>query len=163
MDLRKEIKLSDLVPKRGKKKDKTGDDFAELEPRAEKAKAEKPKKVKEKRKRSKKSRGSSNGGLEIVGLKVGATGMTAAQVVNNGGKKVVRLAHEALPAGVVDGGEVRDPAALGEAMANFFAAHSLPRKGVRLGLANSRIGVRVIEIAGIEDDKQLENAIGFRA
>jgi len=34
---------------------------------------------------------------------------------------------------------------------------------VRLGLANSRIGVRTIEIAGIDDESQLENAIGFRA
>jgi type IV pilus assembly protein PilM len=34
---------------------------------------------------------------------------------------------------------------------------------VRLGIANNRIGVRILEIAGIEDPKQLENAIRFRA
>ncbi|HZO96730.1 MAG TPA: type IV pilus assembly protein PilM [Gaiellaceae bacterium] len=105
----------------------------------------------------------SLGTSEIVGLKIGATGISAAQVVNNGGKEVVRIARAPLPHGVVDGGEVRDPVALGEALAEFFATNSLPRKGVRLGLANSRIGVRVIEIAGIEDERQLENAIGFRA
>lgn len=139
MDLRKEIKLSDLVPKR-----------------LPKAAAPAP------AKRAGRAR-STSGSLELVGLKVGATGITAAHVLNNGGKKVVRLAHESLAPGVVDAGEVRDPAALGEALADFFAKHSLPRRNVRLGLANSRIGVRVIEISGIEDERQLENAIGFRA
>src|SRR5207249_6835775 len=104
-----------------------------------------------------------NGASEIVGLRVGATGISAAHVVNNGGKDVVRIARAPLPYGVVDGGEVRDPVALGKALSDFFAANSLPRRGVRLGLANSRIGVRVIEVAGIDDEQQLENAIGFRA
>jgi type IV pilus assembly protein PilM len=139
MDLRKEIKLSDFVPKRG--------------PRPAKQNA---------RKASNRRKGAATPS-EIVGLKVGATGISAAQVVNNGGKHVVRIARSPLPHGVVDGGEVRDPSALGSALSEFFTAHSLPRKGVRLGLANSRIGVRVIEVAGIEDESQLENAIGFRA
>jgi type IV pilus assembly protein PilM len=145
MDLRKEIKLSDLVPKRA--------------PRAPKA-DKKPKTTKTKKSSA---RGRGNGTAEIVGLKIGATGVSAAQVVNNGGKKVVRVARGPLPHGVVDGGEVRDPVALGEALSEFFSKNSLPRRGVRLGLANSRIGVRVIEVAGIEDERQLENAIGFRA
>jgi len=142
MDLRKEIKLSDLVPKRA--------------PRA-------PKADKKPKKKSSSTRGRTSGTAEIVGLKIGATGVSAAQIVNNGGKKVVRFAHGPLPHGVVDGGEVRDPVALGEALSEFFGKNSLPRRGIRLGLANSRIGVRVIEVAGIEDERQLENAIGFRA
>lgn len=153
MDLKKEIKLSDLVPKRGKRQD---DKPAKAGKAAKTAKTAKTAKDD-----SSRSRNSSPTG--VVGLKVGATGMTAVQVVNNGGKTVLRLAHAPLPAGIVDGGEVRDPAGLGAALAEFFAANGLPRKGVRLGLANSRIGVRVIEISGIEDERQLENAIGFRA
>jgi len=143
MDLRKEIKLSDLVPKR--------------RPRPAGSKPEKTKKAK---RAAKSKSGVSNA---IVGLKVGATGISAAHIVNNGGREVVRIARAPLPHGVVDGGEVRDPAALGRALADFFSANSLPRRGVRLGLANSRIGVRVIEVAGIDDEAQLENAIGFRA
>jgi type IV pilus assembly protein PilM len=145
MDLRKEIKLSDLVPKRRPRKDGT-------KPEAKKAK-----------KAKKAAKGKSTGTSEIVGLKVGATGISAAQIVNNGGRQVVRIARTPLPHGVVDGGEVRDPAALGNALSEFFSANSLPRRNVRLGLANSRIGVRVIEVAGIDDEQQLENAIGFRA
>ena len=34
---------------------------------------------------------------------------------------------------------------------------------MRLGIANNRIGVRTFEIAGIDDQKQLANAIRFRA
>jgi type IV pilus assembly protein PilM len=45
----------------------------------------------------------------------------------------------------------------------FFRKHKLPRQGVRLGIANNRIGVRILEIAGIDDPKQLENAIRYRA
>src|SRR5919201_335374 len=136
MDLRKELKLSDLLPKRPARKPK----------RQAKNAARRPDKS-----------------TDVVGLKIGATALTAAHVINNGGKKVLRVARAPLAPGIVGGGEVRDPIALGEALANFFAAHSLPRRGVRLGLANSRIGVRVIEIAGIEDEQQLENAIAFRA
>src|SRR5213079_1652183 len=44
-----------------------------------------------------------------------------------------------------------------------FRKNGLPRQGVRLGIANNRIGVRIFEIAGIGDAKQLENAIRFRA
>jgi type IV pilus assembly protein PilM len=137
MDLKKEIKLSDFLPKRsqgGAKRQSGG-------------------------LRSNRSRASG----EIVGLKIGATGIRAAVVVNNGGKRLVRTAQAPLPTGVVDDGEVRDPFRLGEALATFFAGTGLPRKGVRLGLSNSRIGVRVIEVAGVDDERQLENAISFRA
>jgi type IV pilus assembly protein PilM len=34
---------------------------------------------------------------------------------------------------------------------------------VRIGIANNRIGVRTIEVSGIEDEQQLANAVRFRA
>jgi type IV pilus assembly protein PilM len=45
----------------------------------------------------------------------------------------------------------------------FFARHKLPRKNVRIGIASNRIGVRIFDMIGIADDKQLANAIQFRA
>ena len=45
----------------------------------------------------------------------------------------------------------------------FFKQHKLPKRGVRLGIANNRIGVRTFELTGIDDPKQLANAIRFRA
>jgi type IV pilus assembly protein PilM len=100
---------------------------------------------------------------EVVGLEIGASKVAAAYVVNNGDSELRQLVRQPLAPGLVAGGEVRDPAGLGDALDEFFARHELPRRGVRLGLGNTRVGVRVIEIPVIEDEVQLENAISFRA
>jgi len=60
-------------------------------------------------------------------------------------------------------GELRDPDELAAVLQGFFERHKLPKKGVRLGISNNRIGVRVFEIEGVTDARQLENAIRFRA
>jgi type IV pilus assembly protein PilM len=99
----------------------------------------------------------------VTGLKIGASQLAAAQVHNNGGPELVQIARQELAPGVIVGGELRDPDALADALKDFFKRHKLPRQGVRLGLANNRIGVRIFEIGGIDDVKQLENAIRFRA
>ena len=52
---------------------------------------------------------------------------------------------------------------LADALREFFRSHNLPKRNVRLGIANNRIGVRSFEIIGIDDPKQLDNAIRFRA
>jgi type IV pilus assembly protein PilM len=138
MDLNKEIKLSDLV-RRPKKKPKraTGTRAAGA-----------------KRKRKQ----------EIVGLKIGASQIAASRVVNNGGPaKLEQLARVPLEPGVVVGGEVRDVPALATALDRFFTDHELPRRGIRLGLGTNRIGVRTLDIDGIEDERQLANAVRFRA
>src|SRR3954468_1241751 len=99
----------------------------------------------------------------VVGLKVGASQLAAARIQNNGVPELMQIARQDLDPGVIVGGELRDPDALAEALKDFFKHHKLPRQGVRLGIANNRIGVRVFDIAGIEDVKQLENAVRFRA
>jgi type IV pilus assembly protein PilM len=140
MDLKQEIKLSDLFGR------KSGGS---------------PKPAKQKSKPSKKP--VSHGNKEYVGLELGSSQIAAAHVTNNGDKKLHKLHREQLPAGIMSGGEVRDPVALGAALASFFEKYDLPKKNVRLGLANTRVGVRLIEIAGVENEDQLTNAIGFRA
>jgi type IV pilus assembly protein PilM len=156
-------------------------------PKAKKPKAEKPadppKEPKEpKAKREKKPRtrlrdvkislpkpaskahsGSGHPVKRLVGLKVGASQLAAARIVNNGAAELVQVARQPLEQGVVVGGEVRDPEALALALKQFFSRNKLPRKNVRLGIASNRIGVRVFDLVGIEDEKQLENAIRFRA
>jgi type IV pilus assembly protein PilM len=99
----------------------------------------------------------------IVGLKIGASQIAAAQIVNKGGPRVVRLARIPLDRGVVVGGELRESEELTAALKTFFRKNKLPRNTVRLGISNNRIGVRTFEITGIEDPKQLANAIRFRA
>jgi len=140
VDLTKEIKFSDLVPRR-------------------------------KRKQAVSTKLAGTGGgrsrrpskRELVGLKVGASQLAAARVVNNGSANLVQLARQPLERGVVVGGEVRDVPALARALDSFFEENKLPRRGVRLGLATNRIGVRAFDVDGIADEKQLANAIRFRA
>ena len=99
---------------------------------------------------------------KLVGLKIGASQIAAAQLVNNGAPELVHVFREPLEPGVVVSGEIRDPDTLGDALKRFFDLHKLPKRGVRLGLSNNRIGVRVFDIDGVADE-QLENAIRFRA
>jgi type IV pilus assembly protein PilM len=142
MDLKKEIKLSDLVRRPARAKKPGTRSFPESGSNKSRA-------------RKKKS--------ELVGLKIGATQLAASRVANNGSPHVLQLAREDLKSGIVMAGEVRSVPALTSALDAFFAKHKLPRRGVRLGVATNRIGVRAFEIAGVEDDRQLANAVRFRA
>src|SRR5918995_4351160 len=100
---------------------------------------------------------------QIVGLKIGASQLSAACVEVNGSAKLLQVAREPIPRGIVLGGEVRDIVALANELKAFFKRHKLPKRAVRVGIANNRIGVRTIEVTGIEDPKQLANAVRFRA
>jgi type IV pilus assembly protein PilM len=100
----------------------------------------------------------------IVGLKIGGSQIAAARINNsNGTHELVQAVREPLEQGIVVSGELRDPEALALALRGFFARHKLPKRAVRLGIANNRIGVRTFDVLGIDDPKQLANAIRFRA
>ncbi|MGH3071865.1 MAG: type IV pilus assembly protein PilM [Gaiellaceae bacterium] len=107
--------------------------------------------------------GGGGGGRRVVGLKIGGSQIAAARVHNGDSPELVQAARTSLDHGIVVNGELRDPEALATALKDFFAEHKLPKRGVRLGIANNRIGVRTFEVTGIEDPKQLANAIRFRA
>ena len=126
------------------------------------AKAEKAEPSEKKPKREPKAK-DDHRVKKLVGLKIGASQIAAARVNNNGAPELVEAFREPLDHGVVVSGEIRDTAALAGALERFFELHKLPKKGVRLGLSNNRIGVRVFEIEGVTDERQLENAIRFRA
>jgi type IV pilus assembly protein PilM len=154
MDLKKEIKLSDLLPKRRRRKD-----AAEEQPKVPKPER-KPRRQRGKAARRPKSPGR---GKKLVGLKIGASQVAAARVVNNGEPQLVQVAREELDSGIVVGGELRDVEELAQVLRRFFRTHKLPRQNVRIGISNNRVGVRTFEIAGIPDEKQLANAIKYRA
>jgi len=192
VDLKKEIKLSDLVPKR-----KPKPAAAENEPAGGEEPGATPKPPKQKRgsllkkeisfkrrpkakqpldesatdekKKKKSKRGGRRDGpsrkraKRVVGLKLGGSQIAAARVVNNGSPELVQVARESIEQGLIVGGELREPELLADELRSFFRKHGLPRQGVRLGIANNRIGVRIFEIAGISDPRQLENAVRFRA
>ena len=100
---------------------------------------------------------------KLVGLKVGASQIAAARVSNDEFPQLLQAVSSPLEHGVVVGGELRDPEALAVALREFFKRHNLPRKGIRLGIANNRIGVRTLDVVGIADPRQLDNAVKFRA
>jgi type IV pilus assembly protein PilM len=109
-------------------------------------------------------RGSRAGGGKVVGLKIGASQLAAAVVVETDGRhELVEVARRPLEAGVVIDGEVRDAEALTHAIKTFFDEHKLPRKNVRIGLSSNRIGVRTLDIVGIDDDERFDNAVRFKA
>ena len=139
MDWNQEIKLSDFIRRPKKRRTATG--------------AARPNGAKPKRSRKQ----------EVVGLKIGASQIAASRVVNNGSAKLVQLARVPLEPGVVVGGEVRDVPALARALDRFFQEHKLPRRGIRLGLGTNRIGVRALDIDGIDDERQLANVVRYRA
>jgi type IV pilus assembly protein PilM len=145
VDLNKEIKFSDLTGAFRRKKAKKP------------AKASAPPSKRAKKRKQRKH--------EVVGLKVGASQIAASRVVNNGGPvpQVVQLARQPLEPGVVIGGEVRDVSALARALDQFFTEQELPRRGIRLGIGTNQIGVRTLDVDGIEDERQLANAVRFRA
>ena len=99
----------------------------------------------------------------IVGLKIGGSQIAAARISNGATPELVQVVRGPLEHGIVVGGELRDPEALAVALRDFFKRHNLPKRGIRLGIANNRIGVRTFEVTGIADSKQLDNAIRFRA
>jgi type IV pilus assembly protein PilM len=109
------------------------------------------------------SRGGGGNAKKIVGLKIGGSQIAAARVHNNGSPELVQAVRMPLEHGIVVGGELRDVESLAAALKEFFTQNKLPRRGVRLGIANNRIGVRTFEVAGIADPKQLANAVRFRA
>jgi type IV pilus assembly protein PilM len=100
---------------------------------------------------------------KLVGLRIGSSQLAAACVHNNGSAELVQFARTSLGHGIVSGGEVRDPEALTRALKAFFAEHKLPRRGVRLGIASNRIGVRILEVPAVDDPKLFENSIRFHA
>ncbi|HEX4526422.1 MAG TPA: type IV pilus assembly protein PilM [Gaiellaceae bacterium] len=100
---------------------------------------------------------------KIVGLTIGSSQLAAAEVSNNGHAEILKLAQRPLKRGTVVGGELRDIDVLTHELKEFFREHRLPQRNVRLGIASNRIGVRIIDVEGVEDGKQLENAVRFRA
>jgi type IV pilus assembly protein PilM len=99
----------------------------------------------------------------VVGLKIGGSQIAAACVANNGSARLEQIARAPLAHGIISGGELRDIPALADALRTFFDESGLPRRGVRLGVASSRIGVRSIELPAIENEEQFLNAVRFRA
>jgi len=137
VDFKKEIKLSDLLPKRKQKpgvdeqvageaevakpkKERRSLSFSRKPKEPKQPKAPKQKKQK-KQKEPKGPKAASSKRIgrparhkKLVGLKIGASQIAAARIENNGAAQLLQVARQPLEQGVVVGGELRDHEALAE-------------------------------------------------
>ncbi|MCW3040652.1 MAG: pilM [Solirubrobacterales bacterium] len=99
----------------------------------------------------------------ITGLEIDPSAITAVAAGIDGRLSVRNAAYVPLEQGVIRDGEVQDVAALANVLRTLFADHKDLDKRVRIGIANQRIVLRVIELPVIKDDKELAVAVRFQA
>ena len=100
-------------------------------------------------------------GRSVVGLDIEPGYVTAVQGTS-GRVAVERAACATLAPGTVHDGEVSDVEALAESLRELFAEHKLSKR-VRLGVANQRIVMRIIDLPPIADAKEVASAVRFQA
>jgi type IV pilus assembly protein PilM len=100
-------------------------------------------------------------GKSIIGLDI-EPGYVAAVETSAGGVAVERAAHAQLAPGVVREGEVADVETLAEVLRTLFSEHKLGRR-VRLGVANQRIVMRMLDLPPLRDGKEIASAVRFQA
>lgn len=99
----------------------------------------------------------------IVGLEIEPAAIHAASVTVNGRVEVRAAAVAPLEPGIVRDGEVNDVEGLTEALRSLYRENKGLEKKVRIGVANQKIVVRVLELPPIPDPKELEAAVRFQA
>ena len=96
-----------------------------------------------------------------VGRQAGDRLLTVAEVAAGDVPVVVRAAQVPLPAGVVEGGEVREADALSDALRELFAKAGVKSKQVYLGVGNQRVVVREVALPWLPE-KELRDTLAFQ-
>jgi type IV pilus assembly protein PilM len=99
----------------------------------------------------------------IVGIDIDASGITAVQARDAGRLTIDRVAVAPLETGIVRDGEVVDVNGLADALRTLFSENRGLSKRVRIGVANQKIVVRVVELPYLADPKELDSAVRFQA
>lgn len=99
----------------------------------------------------------------LVGVDIEPGHVAIAEVASAGAARVKRAAIAPLDAHVVRDGEVVDPEALAGVLKEIWASHKGLSKKVRIGVANQRIVVRVLDLPPIPEGKELDAAVRFSA
>ncbi|HXD56146.1 MAG TPA: pilus assembly protein PilM [Solirubrobacteraceae bacterium] len=101
-------------------------------------------------------------GADIVGLDIQPGFVAAVKARVNGSIVAEHAASVPLAADVMRDGEVLDEAALTEALRELFSEAKLPKR-VRVGVANQRTVLRLLELPPVTDHKELAAAVSFQA
>jgi type IV pilus assembly protein PilM len=99
----------------------------------------------------------------LIGLDIEPGSIAAVEVAVADGLSVARAAVAHLDPHIVQDGEVTDGQALTEALTALWAANPWLSRKVRIGVANARIIVRVMDLPPLEDPKDLAAAVHFQA
>lgn len=99
----------------------------------------------------------------LVGVDIEPGHVAVAEVTTSGPARVKRAAIAPLDAHVVRDGEVVDTEALAAVLREIWASHKGLSRKVRIGVANQRIVVRVLDLPPIAEGKELDAAVRFSA
>lgn len=99
----------------------------------------------------------------FVGVELEPSAVHAASVTVNGTLAIKTAAYAPLEAGVVRDGEVTDTEVLSGTLRDLWAGHKDLPKRVRIGIANAKTVVRVIQLPPITNPKELDAAVRFQA
>ncbi|MEX1047098.1 MAG: type IV pilus assembly protein PilM [Actinomycetota bacterium] len=97
-----------------------------------------------------------------IGLDIGSTAARAAEVRLGGdAASLVRAAQVPLPPGSVEAGEIREPAAVGEALRELWGRGGFRSKQVHMGVGNQRVVVREVALPYLPE-KELRETLGYQ-
>ena len=101
---------------------------------------------------------------DAVALDIGSSALKAVQIKRGrGGYSVGRTAVRPLPEGLVDDGQMIDIGAVAAEIKRMWREEHLPTGRVRLGVANSQVSVRTLELPHMDDADELRAAVEFEA
>ncbi len=101
-------------------------------------------------------------GADVVGLDIQPGFIAAVSAKVNGSIAAEKAATIALAADAMRDGEVLDEEALSDALREMFASGGLGKR-VRVGVANQRTVLRILELPPVTDHKELAAAVTFQA
>jgi len=101
------------------------------------------------------------GGGQVVGLDIGTSAVRAVQVsTGRNGVALTSFGQEPLAPGAVVDGEVRDSAAVSDAVARLWKKSKLGPKKAVLGIANQNVVIRQVDLPFLEE-KEFRSSIKF--
>src|SRR5487761_2463798 len=101
-------------------------------------------------------------GADVVGLDIQPGFIAAVRAKVNGTIAAEHVATIALAADAMRDGEVLDEETLAEALRELFSSGKLGKR-VRVGVANQRTVLRILELPPVTDQKELAAAVSFQA
>ena len=103
------------------------------------------------------------GARGAIGLDIGASAVRVAHVTGTAqNPSLAAFGQVALPQGAVVDGEIRDPGAVSEAIAQLWKRAKLRSKDAIIGIANQRVVVRQVDLPFLEE-KEFRTALPFQA